>query len=139
MALLQRAAPAAEKACYCIITLPPAVSTVATQCLSGLLNLVLPVQLSLEAVAAVCLRTRGVLELPQALESAAGQQVEQTERSAKKRRLSSKQLAGQLKHLSRSESRGGSQPEAADAARQGSTGRKVWLITPRCSFLASAS
>ena len=71
-----------------------------------------------------------MLELPQALESAAGQQVEQTERSAKKRRLSSKQLAGQLQHLSRSGSRGGSQPEAADAAGQSTLARKVLL--PAC-------
>ena len=73
--------------------------------------MVLVVQLSLEVVAAVCRQTQGMLELPPAVEAAAEQQVQQMERSAKRRRVSGKALAGRLQQLSRSESRGGTQQD----------------------------
>ena len=80
-------------------------------------------QLSLEVVEAVCRRGKGVLELPAALEAAASREVEQTVRSAKRRRTSGRALADQLQHLSRSEARGGSQQDLAKLAGPDAGGR----------------
>ena len=78
----------------------------------------------------MCRRGQGVLELPPALEAAAGQEVQQAEGSAKRRRLSSRRLAGQLKQLSRSESRGGSQQDLAHRGPSEGYLRKACLVLP---------
>ena len=69
----------------------------------------------------MCRRAQGVVELPVDLEAAASHEVELAERSAKRRRSSSRALAAQLQHLSRSQARGGAQQDVARLAQAGDT------------------
>ena len=90
-------------------------------------------QIPLEAAALACQRWQGVVELPLKLESVASEEALSTGQSAKRRRQRGQNLTDQLKHISRSEARGGLHNNLSQAKQE----RSIHVRTPKHLFSAA--